>query len=167
VLLAGNLGLIAAPFVLLPPVSESYVLSGSSGFLSTAQGRRVNLQYLNGWHQPEGWLGDFGRWAQGNAVQKILNPHPFALRARLRFSMFSAGPRTVRLKLNGTEIWQTKLTDNQLISASLSALRLEPGESKLEWETDEPAIKVGSDPRDLAFVLRNLHLDVLREAPAP
>jgi len=167
VLLAGNLGLLAAPFVLLPPVSESYVLSGSSGLLSTAQGKRVFLQYLNGWHQPEGWWGDFGRWAQGNAVQKIQNPHSFALRARLRFSMFSAGPRTVRLKLNGTEIWQTKLTDNQLISASLSALRLEPGESVLEWETDEPAIKVGSDPRDLAFVLRNLHLDILREAQAP
>ena len=163
VLLAGNLTLLAAPFILQPPASEGYVLGGRSELISTAAGRSVNLQFTSGWYASEGGRSFFWTWARGNAGQTIQNPHPFPVRARLRFSLFSAGKRTIHLKLNGVEVWQVKLGDSQFIEASFSGLRLLSGENRLEWLTDEPAIVLAPDPRELAFVVQNLHLDVVHE----
>lgn len=166
VLLAGNLTLVAAFFELQPPAIEGYVMGGNSSLFSTAAGRAMTMQYTTGWYSPEGFRNFFWCWARGNAEHKIFNPHSFVVKGRLRFSTFAAGHRTLHLKLNGEEIWQTTMGDNQLITASLSALRLLPGENLLEWQTDLPSVQVNSDPRALAFVLQNLQLDVLRELPA-
>jgi hypothetical protein len=166
VLIAGNLTLLAAPFELQPPATEGFILGGNSSLYGTAAGRAVTMQFTSGWYGSEGDRSYYWCWARGDATHKIQNPHAFPLRARLQFSLFSAGHRKVSLKLNGEEIWETTLGENQLITASLSALRLEPGENLLEWQTDAPAIHAYSDPRELAFVVQNLRLDVLREFTA-
>jgi hypothetical protein len=85
--------------------------------------------------------------------------------------MFTAGHRTVHLKINGEEVWAVTFGENQLVTANLSAIYLQPGVNRVDWTTDEPPVKANSDPRELAFVIQNLHLDVLREkghdAPSP
>lgn len=167
VLIAGNLTLLAAPFELQPPAIEGYVMGGNSSLFSTSAGKAMSLRYTTGWYSLEGSRSFFWCWARGDAAHKIQNPHPFAVKGRLRFSLFSAGHRTVRLKLNGEEIWQTTLGENQLITVSLSALRLQPGENLLEWLTDVPPVHSYDDPRELTFVVQNLRLDVLRELPEP
>jgi hypothetical protein len=166
VLIAGNLTLLAAPFELQPPAIEGYVMGGNSSLFSTTSGRAMSLQYTTGWHSLEGSRSFFWCWTRGDAAQKIQNPHSFPVKARLRFSLFAAGHRTIRLKLNGEEIWQTTMGENQLITASLSAVRVPPGENLLEWQTDAPPVLIYGDPRELAFVVQNLRFDVLREWPA-
>jgi hypothetical protein len=163
VLIAGNLTLFASFFELQPPSIEGYVLGGNSSLFSTAAGKAMSLQYTNGWYGSEGTRSFFWCWTKGNAGQKIENPHAFPVKARLKFSLFVAGRRSVQLKLNGEEVWESTLGENQLITASLSALRLKPGTNVLEWQTDAPPVLVASDPRELAFVVQNLHLDVLHE----
>ncbi len=165
VLLAGNLTMAASFFELQPPAIEGYVLGGNSSLYSSAAGRAMSLQYTAGWYSPEGHRSFFWCWARGNAGHVIHSPHAVAVKARLRFSTFSAGRRTVRLRLNGEEIWQTTMSENQLVTVSLSALQLRPGDNRLEWLTDVPPVQVGVDPRELAFVVQNLHLDVLRAMP--
>ena len=167
VLVAGNLTLLAAPFVLQPPANEGYILGGNTALLSNAAGQAVGLQYTTGWYAWEGNRSFFWCWASGDAGQKIQNPQSFPVRGRLRFSLFSAGHRTIRVRLNGEEIWQTTLSDNQLIAATFSSLHLKPGENRLEWLTDTPGVRMENDPRALAFVVQNLHLDILRERPEP
>ena len=165
-LLAGNLSMLASPFEMQPPSSEGYVLGGNSALFRAGDGQSVNLQYGKGWYGAEGSRGFFWTWAQGSATQEIRNPHPFVLRTRLNFSIFTAGHRSVSLKVNGEELWATRFGENQLMTVSLSAVYLQPGENHLEWITDAPALKLSSDPRELAFVVQNLHLDVLREKNA-
>lgn len=166
VLLAGNLTLFASPFHLQPPTSEGYVLGGDSSLFSVPGGKSVKLEYTQGWYGSEGDRSFFWCWARGDAGYTISNPHPFAVKSRLRFSLFSAGRRSVALKVNGEDFWETTLGENQLITASLSALVLRPGENVLEWKTDAPPVTVDPDPRELAFVVQNLRLDLLREMPA-
>jgi hypothetical protein len=163
VLIAGNLTLFASFFELQPPSIEGYVLGGNSSLFSTASGKAMSLEYTDGWYGSEGTRSFFWCWTKGNAGQKIQNPHAFPVKARLKFSMFTAGRRSVQLKLNREEIWESTLGENQLVTVSLSALRLKPGTNVLEWQTDVPPVVVSSDPRELAFVVQNLHLDVLRE----
>ena len=166
VLVAGNLTLFAAPFILESPAMEGYVLGGKSSLFSTSGGQAMTVQFGRGWYASEGNRSFFWSWARGNAAQEIRNPHPFVVRARMRFSVATVGRRTVRLKLNGTEIWSTKLGEHQVVTATLSSLPLPPGKNALEWETDEPSVVLSYDPRKLAFVLQNFHLDVLGEMPA-
>jgi hypothetical protein len=164
-LIAGNLTLFASFFELQPPSIEGYILGGNPSLFSTAAGKAMSLQYTNGWYGSEGSRSFFWCWTKGNAGQKIQNPHSFVVKARLRFSVFTAGRRSVRLKLNGEEVWESTLGEDQLVTVSLSALHLQPGENRLDWETDSPPVMVSTDPRELAFVVQNLHLDVLREIP--
>jgi hypothetical protein len=165
-LVAGNLTVLAAPFVLEPPAIEGFTLGGNATLFSTAKGQALTLQLGQGWYATEGNRGFYWSWAQGNTTHEIRNPHAFAVAGRIRFSMFAAGHRTVRIKLNGLEIWATTLSDHQNVSVSLSSLTLQPGKNLLEWETDQPAVVLSPDPRPLAFVVQNFRLDVLREIPA-
>lgn len=163
VLLAGNLSLLASPFELQPPAIDGYVLGGNSSLFSVVGGKSVNLQFGKGWYGTEGSRSFFWSWARSDATQQIRNPHPFVLRTRWRFSIFTAGRRSVHLKINGEEVWGVTFGENQLVTATLSAIYLQPGENRIEWITDAPPVRVESDPRELAFVIQNLHLDVLRE----
>jgi len=166
VLLAGNLTLFAAPFVLEPPATEGYVLGGNSSLFSTSAGQAMSLQFGQGWYASEGSRSFYWSWARGNATQEIRNPHPFIVNSRLRFSIFTVDRRTVRLKFNGEELWSTRLGEHQSVSVSLSAVPLRQGKNLLEWETDEPTVALTYDPRQLAFVVQNLRLDVFSEMPA-
>jgi len=155
--------MLSAPFTLQPPAISGYTMGGNPTLFSNAAGRAMSLQYLGGWHPLDGSRSDFSCWSSGNATQRIQNPHAFAVNARLRFSLVAAGPRAIRLKLNGEDIWQTTMGNNQVVTVSLGSLRLLPGENRLEWQTDAAAIHLGTDPRDLAFMVQNLRLEVLRE----
>ena len=164
-LLAGNLTLFASPFLLSPPPLEGFVLSASHALRANAEGQALKFQFSReGWYGFEGNRNLYWSWSKGNASQEILNPHAFALEARLRYSMFCLGHRTVRVKLNGEEVWSVRLRERQTVAVSLSGLRLQPGKNLLEWQTDEPAVTPPGDPRALAFVVQDLRLD-LREAP--
>lgn len=168
VLLAGNLTLFASPFALQPPPVNGYVLGGNHALFTNDQGQSFKLQFSrDGWYGFEGNRSLYWSWTRGTASQEIFNPHAVALDARLRFSTFCLGHRTIRVKLNGEEIWSVRMQERQTVTASLSTLRLKPGRNLLEWETDAPPVNPSGDPRSLAFVVQNLELDLRQKAVEP
>ena len=144
---------------------DGYMLGGNPSLFSNSAGKALTLRFDRGWYGSEGNRSFYWSWARGNATHEIRNPHASAVSVRFRFSLVSIGRRTVRLKLNGEEIWSTKLGEHQVLTAALSSIRLQPGRSELVWETDEPAVLLTNDPRELAFMVQNFRMDVVRLLP--
>ncbi|MBI2515740.1 MAG: DUF2029 domain-containing protein [Opitutae bacterium] len=165
VLLLGNLTLLTAPVALAPPAGEGYQLKGDSSLLFGAGGRNVVVTFDQGWYSPESRRGNTWMWSSGSAVVEVTNPHQSVLEFRLRFTLVSTGTRTVRVLLNGAEVWRTAISGHDVLSGSFATLRLAPGTNRLEFVTDEPSMQVGSDPRPLAFSVQNLRIDLKRKLP--
>lgn len=166
VLLLGNLTMLSAPVALQAPAGAGYQLKGPRSLLFNPAGEGVRAEYGQGWYAPEGVQGETWTWAAGTAVLEVANPHQVALEFRLRFGLVSTGPRSLRVMLNGVEIWRTHLTERDVLAATLTGLRLQPGPNRVEFVTDEPALKIGTDVRPLAFNVQNLRLDLQRPYPA-
>ena len=164
VLLLGNLTLFSAPVVLQAPLDDGQV-KGPSALLFSHDGEAVTIQLEQGWHSPEGIGSEGWVWTTGSALLTIENPQDEAMEFRLRFGLDSCGHRVIRVKLNGAEIWRTELADHDMASVSLMRQHMQPGRNTLEFITDEPAGKIGNDPRPLAFSVRNLRLDLQRKLP--
>lgn len=165
VFVLGNLTLLAAPVALQAPAGEGYQLKGPRALLFSASGHSVGVEFGQGWYSPESGSGNTWTWAAGSAVVQVRNPHAGSLEFRLRFGLVSTGPRTVRVVLNGVEIWRTAIALGDALTASFPGLLLRPGENKLEFLSDEPGLKIGADPRVLAFSVQNLRIDLQRRAP--
>lgn len=163
VLVLGNLTLLAAPMALQAPPGEGYLLKGPNALLFSETGHSVSVELGSGWYAPESGGGNTWTWTAGSAELLVRNPHPAPLVIRLRFGLVATGPRTVRVAVNGQELWHTIVSDKDTVNASFSALVLPPGDNKIVFLSDEPPLKVGaSDPRVLAFSVQNLRLDLLR-----
>jgi hypothetical protein len=168
VLLLGNISLLNAPSVLQAPLDEG-MIRGPSSLVFNRQGDMAGLRFSDGWYMAEGAGTDTWTWAHGSAGLEIDNPQAKPVEFRLRFGLTTAGARTIRVVLNGTEIWRTRISGRDGVSASLTALPLQPGRNQLEFLTDEPPERVGTDPRPLTFSLRNFRIDLqhLLTGPAP
>lgn len=168
-LLAGNLTLLVAPAMLEPPPGPrgtGFELNGSPLLLTTSTGKAVIVKFAPEWYGTEsGSNSNYWTWAAGDSTITITNPHASPLQARLRFGLSAIGPRTVRVVLNGVEIWRTAIDLGDTLTASFPGLPLRPGENKLEFLSDEPGRKIGADPRVLAFSVQNLRIDLQRRAP--
>lgn len=164
-LVLGNLTLLAAPVALQAPAGEGYQLKGPRALLFSASGHSVGVELGQGWYSPESGGGNTWTWAAGSAAVQVRNPHASPLEFRLRFGLVSTGPRTVRVVLNGVEIWRTAIDSGDTLAASFPGLSLKSGENRLEFLSDEPGLKIGADPRVLAFSVQNLRIDLQRRAP--
>ncbi|HET7537828.1 MAG TPA: hypothetical protein VFJ90_15320, partial [Candidatus Didemnitutus sp.] len=167
VLLLGNLTLLASPAALQAPLGEGYILKGRDELMYAMQGRQVEVDYGDNWFSAERYGSDFWCWASGNASVTISNPHAKPLVVRVRFGLTVNEHRNLRLLVNGAELWNTAVAGTDMVSVSLNAVTLAPGDNKLEFVTDTPATKVGADPRPLAFRVLNLRFDLQRFGDAP
>ncbi len=165
ILILGVLPMVAAPTVFTPPGGEGFVLKGPAALLHTPAGTGVAVEFGQGWYSTERLENNFWTWTTGSANLNVQNPHDSTIEFRLRFGLNSSGPRLVRVVLNDTEVWRTKVSEQTSVSASFAGLALRPGRNTLEFLSDEPAVKVGPDPRPLAFSVQNLRLDLLRRFP--
>lgn len=165
VLVLGNLTVLAAPAALQAPGGEGFQLKGPHALLVGSTGRTVAVEFREGWYSPESLESNYWAWATGSANLNVRNPHDSAIEFRLRFGLNSSGPRLVRVVLNGTEVWRTNVSEQTSVSASFAGLALRPGPNTLEFLSEEPATRVGPDPRPLAFSVQNLRFDLLRRLP--
>lgn len=166
VLLLGNLTLLATPSVLRAPLSDGLVVAGPAALLEGARGESFLIRYSPQWFSTERGDSGYWMWSSGEAHLMLRNPHPAAVEARLRLGLTSTSERTLILRLNGEEIWRTTLDPRQQVSAVIGALRLVPGDNRLEFATDAPGVAVPGDVRQLAFSVHNLRLELRRLAPA-
>jgi hypothetical protein len=165
ILLLGNLTLLTGHIMLDPLANEGYEIKGNRSLLSGPTGRSMAMDFSEGWYADEHDRDNYWTWSSGNCVLMVHNPHAQSLRVRLRFVLSPNGARSVMVRLNGTEKWQTLLGGNDRLSASISDLVLVPGENRIDFMTDTPACTIGTDRRPLAFNLGNLRLDLLDLQP--
>jgi len=161
-LLAGNLTLLGAAAALHGPEGEGYQVKGDGDLLVAENGRPFAVEFNESWHSPERGQGTYWVWSSGAGVIALQNPHAFELAARLRFQLTAAGTRNLTVRVNGMEVWRVSLAEAQAVQVSLAQIRLPAGISRLEFLTDAPARRIGTDPRDLAFCLHNLRIDLAR-----
>lgn len=167
VLLAGNLSLLVAPFALEPPAGPDgvgYKLSGSPSVLANDAGKAVIVKFSADWYATEsGTNSNYWTWAAGSsAAISIVNPHAHPLQTNLRYGLSAISRRTVRLRLNGEELWQGTIPAVGVVNVTLGDISLPPGQNRLEFVSDTPAVLSEGDPRSLSFNVRNLRIEVLR-----
>jgi hypothetical protein len=162
-LILGNLTLLASPAALQAPLGEGYILKGRDELMYAAQGRQVEIEYgENNWFSAERYGSDFWCWTSGNSVVNVTNPHAKPLVTRLRFGLSVNERRNIKLLVNGVEAWNTTVAGTDMVNVLLNSVTLAPGENKIEFVTDTPATRVGTDPRPLAFRVMNLRFDLQR-----
>ncbi len=163
-LLLGNLTLFTGLIMFDPPLDEISIVRGPPA-LSSAAGRYVSVDYSSAWYGLERDPSNYWIWSSGDGTIFIRNPHPESLLVRFRFSLATNGTRTVIVRINGTEIMRSSLSGKDSVSASIRNVALRPGENRIEFLTDSPAIVVAGEPRLLAFCLLNLQIDLLHKQP--
>lgn len=152
VLVAGNLGVIAAVQEFRPPVEfhtlrADPVLAGS-----------VHVRPGAGWHGPETLDGHRWRWTAGRAELRVRNDSGGEIRLAFRAQAHPAeGERALRVTLGERLLWGGPLTGRGATEVRFGAV-LPPGESVLLFSTDRPPQRMGSDPRALAFRLSDVDL---------
>ena len=152
VLVAGNLGLIAAVQEFRPPV-EFHTLRTDPALQGAVWARPGP-----GWHGPETLDGHRWRWTAGRAELRVRNDSAGEIQLSLRAQAHPVeGERSLRVTLGERLLWGGPLAVRGPTEVRFGAT-LPPGESILVFSTDRPAQRMGTDPRALAFRLSDVEL---------
>ncbi len=147
-LILGNLG-IAAGFLVLRdfPVNTRELFAGRSGGAATV------VQIDKGWFGAEHTPKHVWSWSSGRSQLTIETWSESAVTAQFDFALRSLNPRTVIIRQGKVEIWRGVIDEKT--TRHTVALRLTPGRTALEFSTDTPAVREGTDAlaRELAFAL--------------
>jgi hypothetical protein len=166
VLLLGNLTLFIGPLMYDPPLGEgNTVVNGTPALFRDASGRPVTVEFSPLWYGVERNASSYWTWSPGEGTVLIGNPHAETLLVRLKFSLTAKGARQIIVRINGSEVSRNSLADQDTVSANLRHVALRPGENRLEFLTDAPAVVQASDPRPLAFCLSDLRIDLRGKQP--
>ncbi|MSU45637.1 MAG: hypothetical protein EXS42_00555 [Lacunisphaera sp.] len=165
VLVLGNLTLLVAPAALESPTGEGYVIKGRGELVYGRAGGKVTIDFSDTWYPVERHNNDYWCWSAGDAALTLHNPHPVSLRARLRFLLTVNERRSVRLRVNGADVWATELGSSGTVNVVLGEVVLQPGDNAIDFSTDAPPSRIGNDPRLLAFRVQNLRLDLQQQLP--
>lgn len=152
VLLAGNLGIIAAVQEFRPPV-EFHTLRTDPVLAGAVQARPGP-----GWHGPETLDGHRWRWTAGRAELRVRNDSSGEIRLSFRAQAHPVeGERALRVTLGERLLWGGSLAGRGATEVQFGTA-LPPGESILVFSTNRPAQRKGTDPRELAFRLSDIEL---------
>jgi hypothetical protein len=141
------------------------VVKGPDELVYGRAGQKVTIDFSDTWYPVERYNNDYWCWSAGAARLTLHNPHPAPLRARLRFALSVNERRRVGLRINGAEVWSTELGSSGVVNVALGDVVLRPGENPIDFSTDTPPSRIGSDPRPLAFRVQNLRLDLQQPLP--
>lgn len=166
VLALGNLSILGSSHLLNPAPKEDFRVEGPVALRKALGAGLVTLSFEPGWYGMERSRLEYWRWSSGSAGIVFTNPHDFAIVAQVTFDLRSREARETRVEADGRLLWSGTVTNDQ------QDVRLEvtlpPGESRWWFETTIPARPAGgTDPRLIAFSLRNFKIRLLRRADAP
>jgi hypothetical protein len=154
-LILGNLG-VGAGFLVLRdfPVNTHELFAGRTGGAATV------IQIDSGWFGAEHTPKHVWSWSSGRSQLALRTWADAPVQAQLDFSLRSLAPRTVILRSAERELWRGQVGEK---TARFSIpLTLLPGDTRLEFSTDSPAIResANADARALAFALYDPRLSV-------
>ena len=154
-LILGNLG-VGAGFLVLRdfPVNTHELFAGRSGGAATV------IQIGTGWFGAEHARKHVWSWSSGRSQLALRTWADAPVQAQLDFGLRSLAPRTVILRSPERELWRGQVGEKT--TRFSIPLRLEPGDTRLEFSTDSPATRdsPNANARALAFALYDPRLSV-------
>jgi hypothetical protein len=154
-LILGNLG-VGAGFLVLRdfPVNTNELFAGRTGGAATV------IQIDSGWFGAEHTQKHVWSWSSGRSQLALRTWADATVHAQLDFGLRSLAPRTVILRSTERELWRGQVGEKT--TRFSIPLTLVPGDTRLEFSTDSPAIResANDDARALAFALYDPHLSV-------
>lgn len=154
-LILGNLG-VGAGFLVLRdfPVNTHELFAGRSGGAATV------IQIGTGWFGAEHARKHVWSWSSGRSQLALRTWADAPVQAQLDFGLRSLAPRTVILRSPERELWRGQVGEKT--TRFSIPLRLEPGDTRLEFSTDSPATRESpnANARALAFALYDPRLSV-------
>jgi hypothetical protein len=134
------------------PMSKNKIanMEKSSVFVSMGNGF-YNLEHdeTNKWH-----------WSQKNSVMIINNYSLLNKKINFQFSVRLPSQESGVLELwyENEKISEFELKENKMFSLTLD---IKPNESLYSWKFMGESVKLSQDPRDLAFMIRNLQFQII------
>ena len=107
------------------------------------------------------WLAFLGAWA-GLGAWHLTKPLPPGTRIASPWEEIPAD--SLRLLVDGKLIWGGTIGADAV--AWRAGVMLPPGATTVVFATDRPPVRIGTDPRDLAFQVANLEI-VVQPAAVP
>jgi hypothetical protein len=153
VLIAGNLTVVAAYHEFTPPAREFFQVRGESAVVGA-----VRVELAGGWSGPENFNGDSWRWSSGRSQLRVRNASAGPLAVVVSGRVAALDGRTLRIFAGEAMVWSGELTEKKT-SFRFGLVMPEEGMT-LRFESDKPARKAGTDPRELAFNIFNLEFVV-------
>jgi hypothetical protein len=152
-LILGNLG-VGAGFLVLRdfPVNTHELFAGRSGGAATV------IQIGTGWFGAEHAKKHVWSWSSGRSQLALRTWADAPVQAQLDFGLRSLAPRTVILRSPERELWRGQVGEKT--TRFSIPLRLEPGDTRLEFSTDSPATRESpnANARALAHDAMRWHL---------
>jgi len=147
------------------PMAESdyYNLNAQFHVVRVAAAGRVDLNFGEGWHAPEGLGLNRWRWSTGTGFITVFNPGPGPQTVNLLLRVRSLGRSRLQVELGDVRIGGSRVLNGSIQKQEYTGVVLPPGKSVLALLTDQPAGR-GSDgdPRLLALALYELTVQAVR-----
>lgn len=127
--------------------------------VGTALCNQIPIAWVSGWHTAEHTGPDWLCWNTGRGCLSVAVSSETL--ATLSGEVFSAPrPNEVDVILNGVKVtsWRIDWTKWEFHRFHSLDLPLKSGENTIEFVSHKPAIKVGTDSRDLSVAVKNLRL---------
>ena len=153
VLIAGNLTVVAAYHEFTPPAREFFQVRGESAVVGA-----VRVELAGGWSGPENFNSDSWRWSSGRSQLRVRNASAGPLAVAVSGRVAALDTRTLRIFAGEAMVWSGELTEKK--RAFRFGLVMPEEGMTLRFESDKPARKAGTDPRELAFNIFNLEFVV-------
>lgn len=116
-----------------------------------------------GWY-PEEVAPDGGvrwQWSAQDAELQVENPQPHPLRATVAVDVQSVGDRDLLAAAGSFRSRPVRLLADQRVTVEFGPLELPPGRSSISLHSPQPAVRVGGDPRPLAWSAHRIEVRVI------
>ncbi len=160
ILILGNLSIISAPALMMPPLPQMVVFHGPRTYKLSPERNRVAVEFDRGWEGVERNLRHAWQWASGPAEIIVVNPHKQPLLADMTLTLSAGLTRPLAIKFGEKELWHGQIFPHH-DKLELKGIRLEPGENKIVFVTAPGTFPANGDKRPMAFQLQDLQIDLL------
>ncbi|MFM9079963.1 MAG: hypothetical protein ACKOTE_07480, partial [Opitutaceae bacterium] len=155
VLLAGNLTVAASVFEYSPP-REFFAVRVEETVRDA-----VRVSPGKGWHGPERHGRNTWRWSAGKAELRLQNAARVPVKVAVS-GLVGAGAGEQRVRVTAGKRMLFGDTFGVKPGEMRFGFTLPPGETVLVFEGDQPGRRIGTDPRELAYQVMNLEINVRR-----
>lgn len=142
---------------------EGIVITGLEEVIGPPDRRRISVDFSANWFMAERHGENYWRWTGGPVELTITNASPEVVYAQVNFVLNGISKRTIVLSNEGERLWQGEVSSKNSETVEIDSVKLEPGITRLRWESDRPPSGADHDTRLLDMSVKNLRLEISRD----